>query len=127
VYRCGREFRSAPILLAQIRRIVVSQTIIQREFASHLPGVLRIEPELLFAHARTSWVRHLYLIDQTQKETGVTESDVGADDRRALEGLAGFCRREGINTVGIAVNDRRVSLRAEFRTEFVAMIVSHPV
>src|SRR2546428_6895794 len=73
-----------------------------------------------------SRVGHLYLVDLAQKETGVSESDIGALHGRGLERLAGFCRRESVNAVGVPIDDRRISLGTEFRAEFVAVVVFDP-
>ena len=81
----------------QVRRVVISQTIIQRESARYFPRVLSVKPKLLFTHTRARRIGHLYLIDLAQEETGVAESDIGAIHSQVLEGLARFSGGEGIS------------------------------
>src|SRR2546427_3013878 len=124
--RRGRKLRSTAVLLTQVRRVVVPQTIIQREFARHLPTVLSVETELLFPNAGTSGVGYLNLIDQTQQKTGVAESSISAVYRRILKRLSRFCSGECVHAVGIPIDDRWVSFGSEFRSIFVAVVVLDP-
>src|SRR4051812_1069675 len=123
----GRKFGSAPILLAQVSRVVVSQTVIQRELSCHLPGILSINAELFFSGSGTSRVGHVNAIDQAQKETGVTKTHIGAVHSGSLERLACLCSRECVDPIRIAINDRRIPLGSELGAELVRMAVPNPI
>jgi len=46
-----REIRHTAVLFLEVCRVVVTQTVVEREFAGDLPGILRIESELVLADA----------------------------------------------------------------------------
>ena len=89
---CGREIRSAAKLLLQERRVVVSQSIIQRESPGHFPGVLGIDSKLLFPGLGTRRAANGGRSDLAQQETGIAHSHVGAAHCDGLERLSGLFR-----------------------------------
>jgi hypothetical protein len=70
----GREVLRTAIGFLQVSRIIVAQAIVECQFAGDLPGVLRIHAGLILSDSSTDWVVNLYLVDLTEKETGISES-----------------------------------------------------
>src|SRR5262249_20875886 len=125
----GRELREPPVLFLQVRRVVISETIIQREFPCDLPRVLREQSDLMFANPDCVRRSNSYRIDRTEKETGVRESDCTAPQSTSCQSngwQASLRGRERVCTAGARIDGRRVAVYPELAAEFIRVVVLRP-
>src|SRR5581483_3494568 len=114
IRRSGGKFGRPAVLFLEVCGEVVPKAIIKREFARDLPRILRVKPELLFAHSRIGRAADAGPVHQSKQEAGVTESDVRAGYRHVLERLSGLVLSKRIRAERVPIDDRRISLCLEF-------------
>src|SRR4029077_12281836 len=70
----GGEIHFAAILFPEIRAVVPAYTVVQSQFASHFPGVLKEQPPLRLAVADFRRSGDGITVDAAQKEARVWEA-----------------------------------------------------
>ena len=124
--RSCRKRRRAPVSVLQICHVVVSQAVVQREFPRHLPRILRINPDLLFAPVRKRRLAYSDRIHLTQKEAGKPKADIHALDSTILEGLSGLRCTENVIAGCPGKVTNRIIVKLHFGSELVRVVIFDP-
>ena len=114
------------ILLPEQSDKVVTQTVLERKLAGHLPTILKVSSERVIAQPRVRDCGNGQAVGCTQQEAGIRKSRGAIQAPAVFPRNASLLRRKTDTTICTGVVQLRKTFDDQFATHLVTMISRYP-